>query len=447
MSRRLLCRTWRAPSTGIFRTSTRAMVTNPSASVPPSQPAAISLQTDGPSIRTRPPLPLDAVQLSHVRPNEPFARPINPLQSPREALRCLYALSKGKLTVWVCFSALPGYLIAAPAFSPAVLASLFVGTGLCASASQVTNQLIERHLDAKMKRTCRRPLVTGQVSVEQARVLQIGMLSSGMFVLSAGCNLLTSLTALSTYVCYVFGYTPLKPLSPYNTHLGAVAGALPVCLGFAAALGGATSPALGVQPDLLSLFAAQTDLLLHSPWLPHMAYFFGLQALWQMPHFYALAWLCREDYRNAGYKMFCIHDDTGAETSRICRPYMAALLAYPAFGVALGLTSSMWLLDATGATVAWLWYFRKFELKPSKVSCRRFFLASVAQLLALICCFSVHARGDGDLEPAWRRAAKRKMAEAFCAHEWLLKRGCSNNLTAKALCPLREARKLQENTA
>lgn len=371
------------------------------------------------SRRTRPPAPPDE---EHPRPHAHDMIPptdfsataslenflLENFKSTRRTIRALWQLSKGKLTVWVCFSALPGYFIAAPELAFSGVAALFVGTGLCSAASQTANQIIEQDRDRLMKRTQNRPLVTGSITDSQAWMLHGGFLGTGFFLLTSQFNIVTGLVAAATWLCYIGAYTTLKPRSKYNTHVGAIAGSLPTCLGFAAAL------PWDHGSILLSLSLIPTN-----PWLPHCLYFFGLQTLWQMPHFYSLAWLCREDYKRAGYKMFCIHDDTGKEAVELMAKYMVCLLAYPALGYwYFGLTSSMFVLDGTLATLIWSWYFWKFKKTPSKQHCRRFFLASVGYLLAMIVFFSVHARArDGEMEPIWRIQAKEWLAQNVCVHE------------------------------
>eukprot|EP00392_Amoebophrya_sp_AT5.2_P009316 g9344.t1 len=192
----------------------------------------------------------------------------------------LWELAKGKLTVWVCLSALPGYFIAAGpgALTAANVLGLFVGTGLCSTASQIANQILEVDLDRQMKRTQNRPLVRNALSIPEAKLLATTTLATGAGLLALQHSALASFVAVGTFATYAFLYTPMKQVSPYNTHLGAVAGALPTCIGFAAA-------------HTAAVANLSFDLLLSDPWLPHCAYFFGFQALWQMPHFYSLAWL------------------------------------------------------------------------------------------------------------------------------------------------------------
>ncbi|CAD7955119.1 unnamed protein product [Amoebophrya sp. A120] len=302
--------------------------------------------------------------------------------------KLLYELSKGKLTVWVCLSALPGYFLAALPGELTVLnlASLFVGTALCSTASQTANQILEIDLDKKMNRTKNRVLVRNAISVPEAQLLTVASLSAGCGILALQHGPLASLVAASTFASYAFVYTPMKQLSPYNTHVGAIAGALPTCIGFAAAAGGTTAAAAAATTAAATTLPA---LVLANPWLPHCLYLFGFQTLWQMPHFYALAWLYREDYLKAEkFKMFCINDETGKETAaKFIQPWLVSIFAYPMLGYYLDLVPAMFVLSTTGSTAVWLRSFRTFRSNPSKKTCRSFFKMSLLHLLTVLLFF------------------------------------------------------------
>eukprot|EP00397_Hematodinium_sp_SG-2012_P039174 GEMP01042732.1.p1 GENE.GEMP01042732.1~~GEMP01042732.1.p1 ORF type:complete len:402 (+),score=64.82 GEMP01042732.1:238-1443(+) len=311
-------------------------------------------------------------------------------------LHPFWVLAKGKLTVWVAVSALPGYIVAAPVFSPLDISLLLLGTAACSASSQSMNQYLEREHDKKMKRTQQRPLVTGALSDQQALTFCYGTGAMGLGVLGS-LNPLTATIGAATWAGYIYGYTPMKRLTPYNTHVGAIVGSLPTLLGFSAVCGG-------------------TDII-SSPWLPHAVFVFTLQTLWQMPHFYSLAWLCRRDYNAAGYQMFCTDDATGAATARICFPYMAAIGVLPVAATALSLTSSMFLVDGLVVNALWLYTFRTFHSAPCTQTCRRFFLASMAHLLMTLGLFSLHAKTRDGNHPAWRKAAQAQVMKTLCIHE------------------------------
>lgn len=329
-----------------------------------------------------------------------------------------WKLAKGKLTVWVALSALPGYFLALPgAVDPFVLAALTTGTFLTSASAQSMNQMLEIDRDAKMKRTAQRPLPSGQMSVQEAARFAALSGSVGLGILSVGASPATAAVAAATMATYAGLYTPMKVLSPYNTHVGAISGALPTLLGFTAALGSG---------------------LVASPWAAHAAWLFLMQTLWQMPHFYALAWLHRADYLNGGYKMFPLTDSTGLETAAMSKPYLVALCALPWAMSAAGVAS--WMLPVGALLPSALWWrsLQAFECKPSPSTCRRFFLGSLSYLLSMLALVTAFSRAektpeepgtrDGEvadqpatsevLEPAWRAKMHNYLYDA-CPHEQL----------------------------
>jgi heme o synthase len=167
---------------------------------------------------------------------------------------------------------------------PARLASAMLGTLLVASSASAANQWLERRLDARMERTASRPLPAGRLGAGEAVVFAAVCLIAGELQLTYSVNAASAGWALLTWAMYVLAYTPLKVASPINTAVGAVAGALPVLIGWSAV--GAT-----LDRRALALFLTLF--------------------LWQFPHFMAIAWLYRNDYRCAGYKMLTVVDPTG----------------------------------------------------------------------------------------------------------------------------------------
>lgn len=289
-------------------------------------------------------------------------------------LSLYWKLAKGKLTVWVSLSATPGYLLAVPgAVDPFVLASLLAGTFLTSSSAQTMNQMFEVKRDALMKRTASRPLPSGQLTMREAACFATGCGVTGLGLLSMGTTPATAGVAALTMAIYVAMYTPMKVRSPYNTHVGAISGSLPTLMGFTAALGAG---------------------LVVSPWAPHAAWLFGMQTLWQMPHFYALAWLYRSDYIAGGYNMFPLTDTTGDATAAMSKPYLVALCALPWALSAFGCASWMFPVGAALPSAFWWHSLRRFEEKPSSATCRRFFLGSLSYLLSMLALFALYARVD-----------------------------------------------------
>mmetsp|Transcript_8960 Transcript_8960/g.16141 ORF Transcript_8960/g.16141 Transcript_8960/m.16141 type:complete len:456 (+) Transcript_8960:94-1461(+) len=337
-------------------------------------------------------------------------------ESHRKALLQYWRLSKGKLTIWVALSALPGYFLALPAsIDASLLAALFTGTCLTSASAQAMNQVYETARDAKMSRTAQRPLPSGRLTRSEAIRFSAVAGVSGLGILSAGTTPLTAAVAGTTMATYVAMYTPMKVLSPYNTHVGAISGSLPTLLGFTAAVGTG---------------------LAGSPWMGHAVWLFTMQTLWQMPHFYALAWLHRADYIRGGYKMFPLSDATGHQTAAMSKPYLVALCAMPWCASALDLASWMLPIGAMVPSALWWRSLTMFERQPSASTCRRFFLDSLTYLLATLGLFTAFARAKDDpvkavatsdedctevraevaTGPAWRASLHSKFVE-LCPHE------------------------------
>ncbi len=165
----------------------------------------------------------------------------------------------------------------------AVLHAL-AATALVASSASIANQWLERRVDARMRRTANRPLPAGRVTSMEAIVLSAVTLLVGVTWLAAKVNLTTAGLGLASWVLYVMIYTPLKMRSPANTTVGAVAGAIPILMGWTAT---------GTPLNLTALSLA------------------GVLFLWQFPHFMAIAWLYRHDYTIAGHRMLTVVDPSG----------------------------------------------------------------------------------------------------------------------------------------
>lgn len=184
--------------------------------------------------------------------------------------------------------------------SPGLLAHAMLGTLLVAASASAANQWLERRQDARMGRTAQRPLVCGRLSSAEALGFVTVCLAAGTLELGLFTNWLAAGLAGLTWITYVLAYTPLKVISPINTAIGAVAGALPVLIGWTA---------MGSEIDSRA-----------------MALFLVL-FLWQFPHFMAIAWLYRRDYAQAGYQMLTVVDGTGSRAGR--QSVIAALALIP----------------------------------------------------------------------------------------------------------------------
>ena len=242
-----------------------------------------------------------------------------------EGARALLRLTKPRITALVVVTAAAGHLVAAGG-EPDLLrmAALLAGTALSAGGTNALNQWWEREPDARMERTRDRPLPAGTLSPRAALAFGVGLAAAGVGLLAAGTTALTAGLAAGTVLVYVTVYTPLKRRSPLCTYVGALPGALPVLGGWAAAGGGigATGWAL-----------------------------FGLLALWQLPHFFALEWLLRRDYRRAGFATLAVRDPSGGRSARHALATVLALapvslmpLGDPGLGALYGGAAAVGLL-------------------------------------------------------------------------------------------------------
>jgi protoheme IX farnesyltransferase len=184
--------------------------------------------------------------------------------------------------------------------NPAQMLHAMLGTLLVAASASAANQWLERRSDARMARTASRPLPAGRLTSGEALAFAGVTLVGGALYLACFVNLAATSWALLTWAIYVLVYTPLKTLSPINTAVGAVAGALPVLIGWSAT---------GVPIDARAVALAV------------------LLFLWQFPHFMAIAWLYRNDYGRAGYQMLTVVEPTGRRAG--WQAVLAALALVP----------------------------------------------------------------------------------------------------------------------
>jgi protoheme IX farnesyltransferase len=182
---------------------------------------------------------------------------------------------------------------------PVVIQAL-AATALVAGSASIANQWLERRIDLRMRRTANRPLPAGRVSSAEAIVLCMVTLVAGVAWLGLQVNWTTALLGIASWITYVVIYTPLKQISPANTAVGAVAGAIPILMGWTAT---------GAPLDLTAWTLA------------------GVLFLWQFPHFMAIAWLYRGEYAKAGHQMLTVVDPTGARAG--AQAIIGALLVIP----------------------------------------------------------------------------------------------------------------------
>jgi protoheme IX farnesyltransferase len=232
-----------------------------------------------------------------------------------------------------------------------------IGTGLIAAGASALNQLLERDTDALMDRTSARPLPAGRMDPDQALMFGGTLSLTGLAQLALAVNLLTALLGAAALAGYVFVYTPLKRVTTLATVIGAVPGAIPPVMGW-------TAVRDHIDPGALVLFA--------------------ILFLWQLPHFLAIAWLCREDYARAGFPMLPVVDPGGGSTARQAVIYAAVLVPVSLLPSVLGLSGVTYFLGALVLGLTFLGFSLAFSLSFSTQAARRLLLASVLYLPAVL---------------------------------------------------------------
>ena len=282
---------------------------------------------------------------------------------PRPRALDYLTLTKPELTFLSVLTALAGFWMgSAGAVQPLLLLKALVGTALVGGGAGTLNQFLERDYDAVMKRTENRPLPSGRLA--PAEVLVFGLLLStvGIAMLTFFVNFLTGLLASLTLSTYLFLYTPLKRVTPLATLVGAVPGALPPVMGWAAAC------------NEISLGAG---LL------------FGILFFWQMPHFLSLAWLYRKDYARAGYRLLTVVDESGKATGSQVMIHASLLLLVSVVPTILGVLGLVYGVSALLLGGCFLGLAWKFATGRSSANARRLFVASLLYLPTLIAAMIV----------------------------------------------------------
>jgi protoheme IX farnesyltransferase len=266
-------------------------------------------------------------------------------------------LTKPNIVGLILCTVAAGYYLASPdAVDLLGLIHVVVGSALVAAGSNALNQILERQVDAEMRRTRGRPLPSGRLRAAESTVVAWSMGVVGVVYLALLTNPLVAVLAAITLGSYVFVYTPLKRYTSFSTVVGAVPGALPVVGGWAAGRG-------------------SVDL---EAWV-----LFGILFLWQLPHFLALAWLYRDDYARAGLRMLSVTSGAGA-TFRQALAYAVALLPVSLVPTLLGTTGMVYF---GGALVLAVWLIAEtlavtFNHSPRRA--RRLFLVTVIYLPVML---------------------------------------------------------------
>lgn len=277
---------------------------------------------------------------------------------PTSLVRDYVELTKPRIVVMVVLTAVAGlYLGTQGPMDLGLLLHTMVGTGLVVASANTLNQLLERDVDAKMRRTMNRPLPAGRMDGQEVLLSGIGMVVLGFLDLVVAVNAVTALLAFAAWIIYLFFYTPLKRRSSVSTLVGAISGAIPPVIGWAAVRGQLTIEAL---PLFLVLF------------------------FWQLPHFLAIAWMYREDYARGGFPMLPVIDPDGSRTGRQIVKYGLALVPISLLPTVIGISGGFYFIGALVLSVVFLGYGVRTALRPSTARAKQLLLASLVYLPVLM---------------------------------------------------------------
>lgn len=268
-----------------------------------------------------------------------------------------WTLTKPEVNFLIALTTFTGFYLGnahQPGHFPfSLLACTLVGTLLVASGTGTLNQYIERRFDAQMRRTARRPLATGHLRASIGLALGIVFTALGSVFLAVRVSLLASALALFTLSSYLLIYTPLKRKSPACTLIGAIPGAMPPLIGWAGASGHLSSEA----------------------WL-----LCGILFLWQFPHFMAIAWMYRDDYRRAGYRVLPVADRRCAFVNCMTVLPLIVLIPLTLFPVFFGRADVIYVLGTLFVGSIFLYHGCVLALQKSNLHARRLLIASIAYL-------------------------------------------------------------------
>lgn len=279
-------------------------------------------------------------------------------ETPRRIGSDFAELVKARLTLLVLLTTAAGfYLGAIGPFNYIALFHAVFGTALAAAGAAALNQWWERRLDALMQRTRTRPIPAGRMQPRSAAIAGSVLALAGVIYLARTCNGLSAALATATIVIYIFAYTPLKRITTTNTLVGAIPGALPPMIGWAAASG-------RLDPGAWSLFA--------------------ILFFWQLPHFFAIAWMYREDYARAGFQMVSSGDETGARSASQSVFFCIVLLLVSGIPAFLGVVSSIYLAVELVLNGLFIFAAMRFLRTQAPTDARKLFLASIIYLPLLL---------------------------------------------------------------
>jgi protoheme IX farnesyltransferase len=281
-------------------------------------------------------------------------------------MKDFWELTKPRMNFLVLVTTMAGYYMATRgSIQWSRCLSTLVGTALVAAAASVLNQVMERRFDAVMPRTAHRPLPARRVRPIEAWLFGIALSIIGTALLMIFVNFLTALLAAITLATYLLLYTPAKRHTTLCTLVGAVPGALPAMMGFTAADGAVTSPALAL---------------------------FGILFVWQIPHFLSIAILYRDDYAQGGFRMLPVGDERFKVSTRQIVLYSLALIPMTLVPVSLDMVGMSYFFAAIVLGIAFCGFGINWGWNRTRANARHLFFASIVYLPVLLALMTVDKR-------------------------------------------------------
>lgn len=285
--------------------------------------------------------------------------------SPGSVVRDYLQLSKARIVMMVLITTAAAFVVGVRGISAVALFNTLFGTAMVAAGTNALNQYVERDYDALMRRTRNRPLPDGRITPRNALVFSAGIAAAGTLYLGLTVNWLTAGLGVLTLASYIFVYTPLKRITSLCTVVGAIPGAIPPVMGWAAARGH-----IGIGG----------------------AIFFGLLFFWQLPHFMAISWIYREDYGRAGFAMTSVRDANGTSSARQAILWSIALIGVSVLPTFAGMAGVTYLVAATVSGVALLGMSIAFFFDRSNRMAMKLFMTSNVYLVVVMALLIVSAR-------------------------------------------------------
>jgi len=282
-------------------------------------------------------------------------------------LPAFFELTKPRVIRSVILTSAVGfYLASSGRLDLLLLFHTLVGTTLLSGGAAVLNEFLEREADGRMRRTCSRPLPSGRLTESDALIAGSILIVVGSFYLALLTNLLAAFLGCVTLAVYLLVYTPLKMKTPICTTIGAIPGAIPPLIGWAAAKGSLDS---------------------------HALLLFAILFVWQFPHFLAISWLYKEDYKRAGFAMLSSIDPDGRRTGRRILIFTVILFGLSVVPVTSGLTGTVYLVGALVLGSVFLWFGFEAALFRTTTAARHVLMASVVYLPLLLFLMVIDKNG------------------------------------------------------